>query len=479
MLNINPKRCSTFASIVCFFFISTVLVLAEVEKPPNIIVIMADDLGLGDLHCYGNEFEVTPHLDEFAKDGIRFTNFYANSPVCSPTRAALLAGQYPGKVGVPGLVRSNPKDCYGNLRNDVKLLPQYLKENGYQTALIGKWNLGINEPDLPNDRGFDFFKGFLDDKVDHYYGYTRNGFNFMRQNKKKITTHGHLSHNYKDWTINWLNQINKKEPFFLYLPLNLPHQPIQPPNENIAAVKLLYPNENEKMHQYLAFLHLMDENFGLVIKTLKDQNLYNNTIILFTSDNGGATYYGSSNGNYKGSKSQMYEGGLRVPLIIKTTNQLAKDFTNNSILSTVDVMPTLLAAANVNETFTSDGKSFYSIFNNHAAIVNSNNIFFERRDKGVRSFAYRKQNWKIIKSITDETKFELYDLALDPFEKTDQSKTAINIFNSLKKEIEDYEQISNAISYKSPFRFLHKISYWFKNNFNRAKRFLSKKLNKG
>ena len=476
MSNIKVNCFKHLLLCFCLTLLIQFNVIAETEKSPNIVLILADDLGFGDLHCYGNEYEVTPNIDALANDGLQFSNFYANSPVCSPTRAALLSGQYPGKVGVPGLVRSNPKECYGDLKNDVKLLPQYLKEQGYQTALIGKWNLGINKPDLPNDRGFDFFKGFLDDKVDHYYGYTRNGFNFLRQNKKKITIGGHLSHNYKDWAVKWINDINKEEPFFLYMPLNLPHMPIQPPNENIETVKKMYPELEEKKLRYLAFLHLMDENIGLVIQALKNQKQYENTLIIFTSDNGGATYYGSSNSNYKGSKAEMYEGGLRVPLIITKPNQIAKNNINNSLLSTVDIMPTLFEAANTQPTFTGDGKSFYSIFNNPTSIINSNKIIFERIDEGIQSYAYRKDNWKIIKTIEEKTNFELYNLAVDPLEKNDQSKSDLKIFNELKSEIENYEQLSNKVGYRSFWYFTHKISYWTKNNFNRAKRWFLKKI---
>ena len=144
---------------------------------PNVLVILADDLGFGDLTCQGSTDMQTPHIDKIFREGMRFTNFYANSTVCSPTRASLLTGRYPDMVGVPGVIRTHEDDSWGYLSPGVSLLPEKLKKKGYKTALIGKWHLGLEAPNLPNLRGFDFFHGFLGDMMDDYFTHLRHGNN--------------------------------------------------------------------------------------------------------------------------------------------------------------------------------------------------------------------------------------------------------------------------------------------------------------
>ena len=191
------------------------------QEKPNIIFILADDLGYGDLLSYGAKDIQTPHIDSLAKTGIKFTNAYANSTVCSPSRAAILTGNYPDWVGVPGVIRDNPDNTWGNLKNELTTLPESLQELNYQTALIGKWHLGYTSPDLPNNRGFDYFKGFVGDMMDDYYTHRRNGLNWMRENEKEIDPEGHATDLFTDWTIEYLNKKStNKEPFFLFLTYN-------------------------------------------------------------------------------------------------------------------------------------------------------------------------------------------------------------------------------------------------------------------
>ena len=151
-------------------------------EKPNIVFIVVDDLGYGDLSGYGATDLKSPHLDALAKEGLRFTNFYANCPVCSPTRASLLTGCYPDLVGVPGVIRTNAADNWGSLSTSAIMLPQALKKQGYHTAAIGKWHLGLETPDHPNTRGFDHFHGFLGDMMDDYYKHRRHGQHYMRLN---------------------------------------------------------------------------------------------------------------------------------------------------------------------------------------------------------------------------------------------------------------------------------------------------------
>ena len=153
------------------------------KSPPNVLLILVDDLGYGDLSIQGAKDMRTPNIDNLANAGLKLTNFYANSTVCSPSRASLLTGQYPDLVGVPGVIRQFENENWGYLKHDATLLPKTLKSSGYETAMIGKWHLGLEAPNLPNDRGFDFFKGFLADMMDDYYTHLRGGVNWILSHK--------------------------------------------------------------------------------------------------------------------------------------------------------------------------------------------------------------------------------------------------------------------------------------------------------
>ena len=177
------KTVSALLLLVCLAIIGA----AQKRAQPNIVFIMVDDLGYGDLSGYGARDIRTPHLDALAGAGMRFTNFYANAPVCSPSRAAFLTGQYPDLAGVPGVIRTHADNSWGRLSPRVSMLPARLREAGYTTAIVGKWHLGLELPDTPNDRGFDHFHGFLGDMMDDYYDHLRHGRNYMRLNRQTIT----------------------------------------------------------------------------------------------------------------------------------------------------------------------------------------------------------------------------------------------------------------------------------------------------
>ncbi|MBD0258916.1 MAG: sulfatase-like hydrolase/transferase, partial [Cytophagales bacterium] len=184
---------------------------------PNILLILVDDLGYGDLSSYGARDLRTPHLDALMQRGVRSDHFYANSPVCSPTRAALLTGRYPDLVGIPGVIRMDPADNWGYLAPDARLLPQYLRKAGYHTALVGKWHLGLESPNLPNDRGFDHFQGPLEGMMDDYYTHLRFGENVLRHNARPIRAEGHATDLTTGWAVDYLKSRQKAAaPFFLY-----------------------------------------------------------------------------------------------------------------------------------------------------------------------------------------------------------------------------------------------------------------------
>ncbi len=263
---------------------------------PNLLVILVDDLGYGDLGCYGAEDLRTPHIDGLFAQSIRMDEFYANCPVCSPTRAALLSGRYQDMVGVPGVVRTHPEDNWGHLAPDAVLLPTLLDGAGYHTALIGKWHLGLEAPNRPTDRGFEHFHGFLGDMMDDYYTHRRHGNNYMRLGDEEIDPEGHATDLFSQWACDWLQSQKSDEPFFLYLAYNAPHTPIQPPDEWLERVKQREPGISEKRAKLVALIEHLDDGVGRVLACLEQTGLAQDTIVVFSSDNGGQVEVGARNG---------------------------------------------------------------------------------------------------------------------------------------------------------------------------------------
>lgn len=387
---------------------------------PNIILILVDDLGIGDLSCYGSTYNHTPHIDGIAKRGIRFTNFYANSSVCSPTRAAILTGLHPNEIGVRGAIRTEAQNNFGNLNDEVMFISSYLKQLNYHTSYIGKWHLGLSSPDLPNERGFDTFKGFLGDMVDSYWQHKRHNLNYMRLNKTVIETEGHLTFEYSKWVIEEIQKLSRaKQPFFLTLSYNAPHQPIEAPNEWLDSIKLRLPEKTNLQIKYTAFVEYLDWNIGRVIDALKKEKLYDNTLILFLSDNGGAVGYGSDVLNYKGAKGTLYEGGIRIPFIVSQPDKLAQNSTTIANASTVDILPTVLDYIGYTQPFSTNGHSLVNLLTKPSSSKvdhkvkhlddPSNPMFFIREDNDVFLKAVIQNNWKLIQSgFGNAATFELY-----------------------------------------------------------------------
>jgi len=326
--------------MICRLWITWISVLTlvflyepAVASQPNIIFILADDLGYGELGCYGGKDIETPNLDQLASQGVRFTRAYANSTVCSPSRASILFGTYPDRLGVPGVIRDVAINTWGNLTEGIQSMPDQLNQKGYDTGLIGKWHLGYESPDLPNDRGFDYFKGFLGDMMDDYFTHLRHGVNWMRENDQVISTEGHATDLFTDWAVDYVRDRREtSKPFFLFLAYNAPHDPVQPPIEYLDQVKLKYPDLSEKRQKIVALIEHLDDNIGRLLTFLEEESLSEETLIIFTSDNGGALRHGARNDPWNGGKGDMLEGGLRVPCIVSWKNHLSPQLREEPIL---------------------------------------------------------------------------------------------------------------------------------------------------
>ena len=413
------------------------------EKKPNILLIMSDDQGYHDVSYYNTKDIKTPNIDQIRNEGIRFDNFYANSPVCSPTRASLISGLYPHKAGVPGVIRTNKKNNWGYLKTDFLSLPQELNKLKYNTALVGKWHLGLNYPNTPIDRGFKFFHGFLGDMMDDYWNHKRHGYNYMRLNEKIIEPIGHATDLFTDWSIDYIeSQEKKKKPFFLFLSYNAPHFPVQPPKKYLENVTNREKEIDSIRANLVAFIEHMDYGIGRVINSLKETNQYKNTVIIFTSDNGGHNPSKANNGPLRDGKQSLYEGGLKVPTVISWQNKIKKNSISNKTLLTMDLYPTIIEIAGKKVKDKIDGVSFVDELKNPKSNhKNERILYFTRREGGNRYGgksinALRKGSWKLIQNNPYQPQ-ELYDLKNDPLEKKNLINDKIDIYMELNKLMMD------------------------------------------
>ena len=421
---------------------------------PNIIVILVDDLGYGDLSCYGATDLKTPNIDSLVSDGIRLDSFYANCPVCSPTRAALLTGRYPDMVGVPGVIRTYLSDNFGYLSPDAVILPEILKRGSYDTVCIGKWHLGLESPNVPNERGFDHFHGFLGDMMDDYYHHRRGGFNYMRLNNKVIDPKGHATDLFSKWAIDYIKDRSTKEvPFFMYLAYNAPHTPIQPPSEWLERIKKREKGINEKRAKLVALIEHLDHGIGKVISALKETGLYDNSLIIFTSDNGGQVDVGASNGKLNGSKGQMYEGGLRVPFCAVWPGRIERALHNDRCVSlTMDLFPTICKAAGATFEHEIDGQSILSVLLGLRKELEERYLFWVRREGGNHGgrafYATRYGNWKLLQNNAFE-KMKLYNLKDDPDELKPLGREH-KMYERLFKELRNHIIRSGRAAWQKP-----------------------------
>ena len=399
----------------------------QAQEYPNILIILTDDQGYHDVSYYGTPDIRTPHIDQLASEGMRFDRFYANCPVCSPTRASLLTGNYPDRVGVPGVIRTSPTDSWGFLDTSAELLPAYLKEQGYHTALIGKWHLGLTSPNTPTERGFDHFQGWLGDMMDDYWEKRRHEINYMRNGLDSIDPAGHATDLFTDWAIDYIgDQADRQAPFFLYLGYNAPHFPVQPPPDWLAKVKAREPQLSEKRARLVAFIEHLDDGIGQVIGALKRTGQYDNTLIFFTSDNGGLLRDEANNGPLRDGKQSMYEGGLRVPTVVTwPTGGVEPGSSSNQPLASMDIFATCLDVADQVVPDELPCLSFLPILKNESDMVPARPLYFVRREGnmyygGLTIQAVISEDWKLLQNSPFAPR-ELYNLRTDPQEKTDLS----------------------------------------------------------
>ncbi len=395
---------------------------------PNILIILGDDHGYGDISAHQGPHIQTPNIDRIAENGIRLTQFYANSSVCSPSRAALMTGRYPDRVGVPGVIRTYPESNWGYFSRDAITLPSMLKQKDYHTSIVGKWHLGLEPENHPCKRGFDHFHGFLGDMMDDYYTHLRHDQNYMRKDLEVIDPRGHATDLFTEWAIEVVRgHAHSSQPFFLYLAYNAPHTPIQPPEDWIERVRQREPDASPERVKYIALVEHMDAGIGRVLDALENTGQLANTLVIYTSDNGGQLNVGATNGDLKGGKGQMYEGGIRVPTCAMWADGIEKGQVCDNVAMLMDLFPTACETAGVSVNHDIEGLSILPTLRGENQNFSDRAMYWVRKDGGnsflgLNQHAVRRGNIKLLHNSPFEP-LELYDLGNDPQETSDQAKT--------------------------------------------------------
>jgi N-acetylgalactosamine-6-sulfatase len=420
------------------------LTATAATRRPNIVLILADDLGSADLGCYGSKDLKTPSIDSLARDGVRFTNAYCNAPECTPSRCALLTGRYQQRVGGLecaiglGNVGRYDEAIWLAGRGELGLpetettLAKILKGRGYQTALFGKWHLGYLDKFSPNRHGFDEFWGILGGGADYFKATEQDGAMVLRHNGKEAKLEGYLTDEIGKRAAAWIANRDRRKPFFLYVPFNAPHAPFQT-RDDAGKSPVQWGGSNRQA--YLRMIETMDERIGEILRAIDDARERENTIVLFLSDNGAPA--SGSNAPYRGSKSSVWEGGIRMPLLIRWPGHLRAGSNCAQVTLMMDVTATLAAVVGgqpaKGRPF--DGKNLLAQWKGAAAVPRT--VFWRYKRAENRRKAARDGDWKL---VSENGKESLYDLRTDPGERTDLLAKEPRIGAALQAKLAAWER---------------------------------------
>lgn len=433
------------------------IVHAASAAPPNFLLIFTDDHGYGDVSTYHEADVRTPNIDRLAAEGMLFTTMRANCTVCSPSRAALLTGRFPDRVGVPGVIRTQPANSWGWFDPHVPTLADELKKAGYHTAIVGKWHLGLESPNTPNERGFDFFHGFLGDMMESYTTHVRDGHNYMRRNNEVIEPTGHATDLFSDWASDYLRERakNKEQPFFLYLAFNAPHFPIEPPTDWLGKVQQRAPQLEAKRAKNVAFVEHLDDRIGRVLSVLKETGLQQNTVVVFTSDNGGSLPHSQNNDPWRDGKQSHYDGGLRVPFMVRWPAEIKPGTRSDYAGLNFDLFPTFLELAGAKPTSGLDAVSLVPVLKG-GMMSAPRDLYFVRREGGAayggKSYeAIIRGDWKLLQNDPFSPR-ELYNLRDDPQEKKNLAAVNRKVFQELTSALSAHIQRGGTVPWQKPAR---------------------------
>ncbi len=423
--------------------------LAGRTSPPNVVLFVADDLGYGDISCYGCPDIRTPNVDAIAARGVRFANFYSNAPDCSPTRSALMTGRYQHRIGgLECAIGTGNVGRYDDAewlaaRHDLGLptseisMPRIFKNAGYDAGCFGKWHLGYEEKFSPNAHGFDEYFGILGGNADYFTHREdeKDGAPMLYHNRTPVERKGYTTDLFAEEAVKWLKQRPHGKPFFLYLPFNAPHTPIQDPDEYDPKTNTA-PRRQGNRKVYAKMVERMDRRIGDVLGQLDAMGASDRTIVIFHSDNGGDG--NGRNGPWRGRKGAAWEGGIHVPCVMRWPGVLPAGKTVEQVSITMDLLPTLIAGAGVAAP---PGRRFDGI-NLLPALTGGRKPFartlFWRGKRGGRvRKAVRDGDMKL---VLDPEGDELHDLAKDPGERKNLLPEAAATAGRLREKLAAWER---------------------------------------
>lgn len=398
---------------------------------PNVVIFLSDDMGAADLSCYGSPDIRTPHIDSLARDGVKLTDCYSNGPVCSPTRCGLLTGRYQQRAGIEWALMPADRPKGLEASRDVTL-PRIFRDAGYRTGMFGKWHLGWEKSQRPLAHGFEEFFGILSGNVDMYSHRRREDTADLWEQDEPVEREGYLTELIADRAVRWLERV-QREPFFLYVPFNAVHWPFNPPNDPASRRNDINWTSGTR-RDYKLMTESMDTAVGRVLKTLEATGTAGNTLVIFTNDNGGERY--SDNRPYFHHKATLFEGGLRVPGLMRWPGRLPARRTTNQVTGSMDFGITVLKAAGLDLPRRPDGIDMMAAATGRAATIERPFCWRIQRNER-RQRAIRRGKWKY---ILDGSIDMLYDLEADPGERNDLFMHHEEVAIRLRKELQDWEK---------------------------------------
>jgi arylsulfatase A-like enzyme len=428
-------------AVLAFSMIAPVVGAEPGARPPNVVVILADDLGYRDLSCYGGAIP-TPHLDRLAAEGMRFTDFHSNGVSCSPTRAALLTGRYPQRSGIEAALPFGPDHGLPRQRT----LPAALREAGYATGVVGKWHLGEADRFLPTHFGFDEFRGLLSGDGDHHTRIARPGWPDWWFGDQAVREEGYTTHLITKHSVDFIER-NRTRPFFLYVAHLVPHFPWQGPDDPGDRVEgtdyrpgeLKFGTRNDKRAAFREMVRELDRSVGEIVRRLKELNLDRHTLVVFTSDNGGYTvdrggYVAvSDHGVFRGEKGQTFEGGHRVPTIAAWPGRIPAGTVNHGVALTMDLTATVVDVAGLagGAVGVLDGLSLTDTLFGGNPLPRRTLFWRQNRNKAARDGS--------LKFVVEGNREALFDLVSDPGETKDLSSQRPEDARRLKQALAAWE----------------------------------------
>jgi arylsulfatase A-like enzyme len=414
------------------------LAAAQAPRPkPNVLILLADDLGWHDVGFHGSEIR-TPHIDRLAAAGVRFERAYS-FPVCSPTRSGLMTGRSPMRLGVAYTV-IRPWSHYG-VPVAERLMPQAFQAAGYQTAITGKWHLGhAYRKFLPRARGFDHAYGHLNGAID-YFTHERDGGLDWSRDGKSVREEGYSTFLIGAEAERLIRGRDRARPFFLYVPFNSPHAPLEAPPEYIER----YANiADDRRRRFAAMTEAMDTTIGRLMATLEEEGIAGETLVLFFSDNGGPVGSGASNTPLRAGKGTTFEGGIRVPAVMRFPGRLRAGVESRQVMSMMDYFPTLAAACGIptGTTRPLDGKNLWPAITAGKTEARDD-IFFAVEGGGGQRYAVHHGEWKLVREQPGNGRVSdmLFRVEEDPSEKNDLAAKEPKLVADLVSRLEIWRQL--------------------------------------